>query len=152
MARETRSICSAGGCGIRAAIALGSVPLCLRHAREIEWRLGLLGVGPDEYQGNLLDLLEAQHESHVGRALSREARLVREKLRRGREALDAGQLSLLKMELRFALAQFDAITSTAPEHKTARLADRLWQLQHRIDDLRASILKLRPESRNGSMD
>ncbi len=137
---------------MRAAIALGAVPLCSRHAREIEWRLDLLGLGPAEYQGNLLELLETQYESHIGRALSSEARLVREKLRRGRHALDASQLSLLNTELRFALAQFDAITSTAPEHKTARLADRLWQLQHRIDDLRASILRLRPESRNGSMD
>ncbi len=65
--------------------------------------------------------------------------------RQARGRIVARKITVLELELRFAEAQFDAVSSTAPAHKTSDLASRLWQLQHRIDDLRAQIANLEAE-------
>ncbi len=119
--------------------------LCLRHARHIEWQLDRLGLTVGEFEGNILDMLDdAERVSHISRALLDEARLARQKLQWAQDAIAAGKLKVLELELRFARAQFDAVSSTGSAHKTSSLADRLWQLQHRIDDLEAQISELRP--------
>ncbi len=91
----------------------------------------------------MFDLLDAEEAGHIGRALAGEARLVRRTLHSAQDAIAAARLIVLGLELQFARAQFDPVSSTAPTHKTSRLAGRLWQLQRRIDDLQEQIAKLR---------
>jgi hypothetical protein len=117
--------------------------LCRRHVRQVEWQLDLLGLDLGEFDGSILDLLDQEKASHIGWALSQEARLARAGLHRAQRVITEGQIKLMELELRFAHAQFDAVSSTAPEHKTANLAVRLWRLQHQIDELEARIAKLR---------
>lgn len=131
--------CSAAGCGRRCAARLKGVPLCLHHVLRVEGQLALLGLTLDEFGGNVLSLLDMEWTSHVGRALSAESRLIRKKMRQAREALAAGQVKFLELDLAFARAQFDALSRTAPAHKSADLAGRLRQLQDRIADLESRV-------------
>ncbi len=45
----------------------------------------------------------------------------------------------LEGELAFARAQFDTLAATGSAHKTRDLAQRLWRLQRRIDDLEGQL-------------
>ncbi len=47
----------------------------------------------------------------------------------------------LELQLEFARAQFDALSSSAPEHKTTDLASHLWELQRHITVLEAKIAR-----------
>ncbi len=149
MARERQPICAAAGCGVGGAVRLRGVALCQRHVRQAEWQLNRIGLTLHQFDGNILDLLDAHPSTLAGRVLADEARLARETLHRAKDAIVAGRIKVLELELGFARAQFDAVSSTGPAHKSRGLAEKLWQLQQRIDDLEAQIAKLRLEPDSG---
>ncbi len=138
-------VCGANGCEASAVRQARNVPLCLAHFRRVEWQLDALGTTLQLFAGNVLDLLEQGGANPSDPAIASESRIARKKARQARGSIVTRKINALELELRFAEAQFDAVSSTAPAHKTSDLAGRLWQLQHRIDDLRAQIAKLKTE-------
>jgi hypothetical protein len=114
--------------------------LCARHAHQPDFQLSANGPTDEECEGNMLDLRTEQPTAHIGRR-GGEARFARWVLR--------GELmKQLDRELRFARAQFDALSRTGQAHKTTQLANRLWQLQHRIDALEVRIAGLQEKERD----
>ncbi len=144
-------VCAALGCeGPPAATVREEAIVCVDHYWLLRTRLERLGVALKDFQRPIADLLapdhlwaqivaslkeDAEHTGHIGRALGSESRLARRTLR-------AARVKQLNLELRLTRAQFDALSETASQHKTRNVADRLWQLQHRIDDLTAQIDRL----------
>jgi hypothetical protein len=102
----------------------------------VEWQLDALGLQLEEFDGRVLDLLDVERVSHVGRVLKSEAGIARRVLR-------GAQLSQMEAELHFTRAQFDSISRASSEHKIRNVAARLWRLQRRIDELEAKIAQLR---------
>ncbi len=106
-----------------------------------------MGLTLQQFTDSVLDLLKAgEAQLRLGRALSDESRLARQRLATIRETLRAGEIKVLELELRFARGQFDAMSSAAPAHKTSGIAGRLWQLQRRIEHLEARLVRLRGAS------
>jgi hypothetical protein len=92
------------------------------------------------FQGFIVECRDAQA---LGRgAIIAESRLIRRKAPELRQTVLNRQIGSLEDQLAFARAQFDVMSDVTPPHKVLGLASRLWQLQHRIDELAAEISRL----------